>query len=421
MMKFTVFIDTNIYQSSNFSFYSSKFDKLKELIYGKKVKLLYNKVIYCEVKQHIGEYIRDAVMEYNAAINNKGFAPFRFNPRWKNQLEKLDEKLLVKEQLENWDIYLSKCDAEEIPVDCVNVEVVLEKYFNKQLPFENKKPTEFKDAITIESIKCYFASHKDEELFVVSADKGFRKSFRDSNITTFDSLNKFLNYVIIQSGSAVKFLAEKIEKEDFSDYIRENIYEIICVDNIDLGGWIDDLDIETIEFDSYRIGYIDVLEDRSVEVTLEIDATIDIIYIETDEENSYYDREDGRYLWEEFVTVNDSHKIIFDAILRVDVCGLDEENIKSTVEKCGDKLHGLDDIPLEFDIIIEDMYLPNGAIIALDDRTLVESKIIARTIDENCYDEYDSEAYTFCPDCGKPISNENDGGNGFCVNCAPDH
>lgn len=27
----------------------------------------------------------------------------------------------------------------------------------------------------------------------------------------------------------------------------------------------------------------------------------------------------------------------------------------------------------------------------------------------------------FCPDCGEPMSLENDGGNGFCVNCAPNH
>lgn len=31
------------------------------------------------------------------------------------------------------------------------------------------------------------------------------------------------------------------------------------------------------------------------------------------------------------------------------------------------------------------------------------------------------EAYTICPDCGRPISFENDGGNGCCKNCASNH
>lgn len=30
-------------------------------------------------------------------------------------------------------------------------------------------------------------------------------------------------------------------------------------------------------------------------------------------------------------------------------------------------------------------------------------------------------AYGTCPDCGCPIGYENDGGNGFCIHCAPNH
>lgn len=36
-------------------------------------------------------------------------------------------------------------------------------------------------------------------------------------------------------------------------------------------------------------------------------------------------------------------------------------------------------------------------------------------------DEYLEGAYTFCPDCGGKINFENDGGNGFCADCAPNH
>ena len=33
----------------------------------------------------------------------------------------------------------------------------------------------------------------------------------------------------------------------------------------------------------------------------------------------------------------------------------------------------------------------------------------------------DDPYYCTCPDCGQPIGIHNDGGNGFCVNCAPNH
>lgn len=36
-------------------------------------------------------------------------------------------------------------------------------------------------------------------------------------------------------------------------------------------------------------------------------------------------------------------------------------------------------------------------------------------------DKYLEGAYTTCPDCGCKINFENDGGNGFCINCAPEH
>ena len=32
-----------------------------------------------------------------------------------------------------------------------------------------------------------------------------------------------------------------------------------------------------------------------------------------------------------------------------------------------------------------------------------------------------STPYDVCPDCGEAISHLNDGGNGFCINCAPNH
>lgn len=34
---------------------------------------------------------------------------------------------------------------------------------------------------------------------------------------------------------------------------------------------------------------------------------------------------------------------------------------------------------------------------------------------------YDLESYTVCPDCNTPISHINDGGNGFCIDCALNH
>ncbi len=85
-MAYYVFLDTNIYEESNFSFQNGKFTKLKELTESESVILLYNEVVYREVRQYIEEYVKAAVGEYNAAIKNRGFAPFRNTGNWEKQL-----------------------------------------------------------------------------------------------------------------------------------------------------------------------------------------------------------------------------------------------------------------------------------------------------------------------------------------------
>lgn len=71
-----------------------------------------------------------------------------------------------------------------------------------------------------------------------------------------------------------------------------------------------------------------------------------------------------------------------------------------------------------------DMYLDFEA-----DDGFETAKIISGNLKETDYqplfeedeDEYLEGAYNICPDCGKKINFENDGGDGFCINCSPDH
>lgn len=213
-----------------------------------------------------------------------------------------------------------------------------------------------------ENITLCKLAEEEKHTYVVTADKGFRKSFRDDKeIVTFDSLNKFLNYVIIHT----KYLAEAVDRQIGSDvidgFIKDNIVDEVYTANCDVDGCYDDFDIIGVEYRSHKVGYTNIVEDSLAEVTLEITAEIRVEYTERDEENSYYDKEDGRYLFEEFVQIQETHEVSFEANLDLYIDNLDEE------EWTGDKL------------------------------------------------------YTTCPACGKPISHQNDGGNGFCIDCAWKH
>lgn len=179
-MAIKVFIDTNIYEGANFSFYNKQFSKLKELTEEESVELLYNEIIYQEVYQHIEENLTKAVSEYNKVIEgNRAFAPFRMDEKWGEKISQIKPDAMVSELRKRWDDYIDDTCATKISISEVDVDEIVDKYFNKRFPFENKKPTEFKDAICVDSIMQYYDSITDDKIYVVAADKGFRKSFKE--------------------------------------------------------------------------------------------------------------------------------------------------------------------------------------------------------------------------------------------------
>ena len=63
-----------------------------------------------------------------------------------------------------------------------------------------------------------------------------------------------------------------------------------------------------------------------------------------------------------------------------------------------------------------------------DSNSFDAAKIVAGKLQEMSYEENFSGPeierygkYGNCPDCGTPLDDDNVGGNGFCINCAPDH
>lgn len=60
----------------------------------------------------------------------------------------------------------------------------------------------------------------------------------------------------------------------------------------------------------------------------------------------------------------------------------------------------------------------------LDTTDYESANLLSGNLIETSYQDLDYEienAFTTCPDCGCPINYDNDGGNGFCTKCAPNH
>ena len=398
-MAIKVFIDTNIYEGANFSFYNKQFSKLKELIEEESVELLYNEIVYQEVYQHIGENLAKAISEYNQVIKvNRAFAPFRMDDKWGDKISQIKTDDMVSELRKRWDDYISDTYATKIPIRGVDVDEIIDKYFNKRFPFENKKPTEFKDAICVDSIIQYYNTIADDKIYVVAADKGFRKSFKGRDeFVTYSDLNEFLNFAI----SHTEHLAIEIEKAFESGVLDGCISKLLDnqlhMGSVDVEDVYDDIDLLSVETQSIEYGYIHELDEECALVVANASVNVEVEYTIRDEDNSYYDREDGRYYWENFVTYRATFCIDLEIEVSIAI-ETDESDLSVGVE--------VDDVNAD-----TNMYLHESEII--------ESEIIHNTIDDYDEDPFDENA-RYCPDCGCKMDYENDMG-AFCSKCAPDH
>lgn len=398
-MAMKVFLDTNIYEGANFSFYNKQFSKLKELIEEESVELLYNEIVYQEVYQHIGENLTKAVSEYNQVIeDNRAFAPFRADDKWGNKISPINVGDMVGELRKRWDDYIAATNATKIPISGVDVDVIVNKYFNKRFPFENKKPTEFKDAICVDSIIQYYDTIADDKIYVVAADKGFRKSFKGRDeFVVFSDLNSFLNFAISQTEHLAVEIEKAFENGELDDCISKALDKQLSMGTVDVEDVYDDIDLLTVETEFIEYGYIHELDEEWALVVANASVNVDVEYTVRDEDNSYYDKEDGRYYWENFMTYRATFCIDLEIEVSITI-ETDENDLSVSVE--------VDDVDAD-----TNMYLHESE--------LLESEMIHNTIDDYDEEPFDPDA-RYCPDCGCRMDYENDMG-AFCAKCAPNH
>ncbi|NFG63149.1 PIN domain-containing protein [Clostridium sp. CMCC3677] len=417
MNKYMVFIDTNIYDAANYNFNNGAFSKLKKLVDSGNVVLLINSVIEIEVKNHIKSRIYDAVNIVNKDLNDRIFVPFRHEDEYKTKVELLDKKFMTKLLEDRFYEFLSMCKAIHITLNNINVEKIMSDYSEKKYPFENSKPEEFKDAIAIQSLILYKKNMDDEcRLCVVSNDKGFRKSINVEDVGLFDDLGSFID-MITTLDDKTKCLKEFIEEGYIYDEIIDEANIAVERINYSTEQYVDDLEIGDTKINNYEISYVDIIDMNSAKVIVDVDAEIEIICSFVDEEQSCYDKEERQYLWKKEIETKEIHNINFELTIELHISKF-SDNICLEEGK---------EIKYDGDEVSVRGYSDVTNSILLDEYTLASSEIISSS-DQFCndYEDEDEEneidyAYSTCPDCGCPIGINNDGGNGFCINCAPNH
>ena len=130
----TVFIDTNIYEEENYNFdeRNEVFKSFIELVRKKEIENVIISVIDNEIKEHLKERMEE---------NERGIKKYC---KWVKDL--LEEEVInknLKKELTDYEEFKDKSLTKIVTLENINPEVVLNKYFKKEIPFTKSKPNEF--------------------------------------------------------------------------------------------------------------------------------------------------------------------------------------------------------------------------------------------------------------------------------------
>lgn len=440
-MFYRVFMDTNIYDGANYSFRNAMFQCLREYATKDELCLVVNSIIEGEVRSHIRDRIKEQITKLNKVVTDRTFAAFKHLAPFMDIIEKKNPDDWIDACDKEFSTLLNDCKAEKISVNGVGVEKIVSDYFIQAPPFEAKKPYEFKDAIAVSSLLLDIHSslenrkksenmNMDDLLYcVISNDKGFVAAVNAGlseaereYIRIFPELKNFVGYITLMNRQAEflkAYLLSDCAQDEMVETVRNAIDNTVIDISLESGEFIDEqdiIDVEEISFQPYILGIYE--EDGtalSAKVALDANCVVKVWYKYTDEDNSYWDKEDSTYLWKTEVEKEGRYQVELEVVISINIEGCrvpDDWNVN-------------DDYDYADNVIEFDDYLDVPARLDLDETNLVDEEIVEQTEPFFEY-EHDGEVFkekavTICPDCGEPIGIQNDGGNGFCINCAYKH
>lgn len=407
MERLVVFLDSNEYKRCGHNFSAEPMRKLQELIDKNIIHLISTTVVNGEVAEHIGEDIENFLSAQKKLARSAGSV--RNIPEYCDIIREVDSDDIKQKAQQAFARFIDSTQCEILSSNGIDNDTLLGDYFAKRPPFEEraKKAAEFKDAFISYTLKRY-AEENDIKIKIVSADKGFCASFNGNDrFQVFEKSEELFSY-ITRIGEISRENAKCIQSFVNQDDIRIILAEKIEDEVLNVGVWVDgaeeDCDIVTVEVKDICLSYTDDVEEHMVSAHFAVVVVLTVDYSCIDEDNSYWDKEEGAYLFLATSELRISKYLQLDFCITLSV----DENDEGAIESVND---------IEELIIEEDTRYGIGIEPEIGD----EIEVLRSSLDETEDDEYVPGAYDTCPDCGRKINFENDGGNGFCVHCAPNH
>jgi len=173
-----VFIDTEFFVKANLDFNSRTVKSFEELCVKNEFRHIISTIVVKEIERKITEQIKDALKGINnfrrKAVVLKGYDDNNI----RNLFGEINEDDIQDKALSALYDFIETSQATVVDMSAVDLNEVVNMYFDKTPPFSAKKPNEFRDAFTLLAIRSALKEH--EKVYVVSDDPDL-KIFCEAN------------------------------------------------------------------------------------------------------------------------------------------------------------------------------------------------------------------------------------------------
>lgn len=330
-----VTIDTNILDAAKYDLGDgSTLQLLKNYVDDGIIKVVLSNIVVRESKKHLAKQVNKAcgiARKLRAEVLQES-TEYLINYVGLSRLLEIskDKDALIQKSEELFDNFLTDINAEILGIDLINLESIIDDYFEINPPFEDgeKKRKEFPDAFIANQIRKRFG--EAEDVAIVSNDNGFKKACKEapnhfffgSLGALFDAINKEKEEAYAETINVIKKLQFRIA-HTLIEYIKSN--ENIEVrglsydkDGVETGFDYDESYLHNVSNIAFRVDSVDEMTDKYSKVTLLCKADISADCYFEDYANAPWDSETKEYVFVETIKMREEHTSRFECRIEVD-------------------------------------------------------------------------------------------------------
>ena len=219
-------LDTCILESQSFNLENGLLSRFEQFSKTKDIIFVMSKIVLNEMISHMEEDTKESISMYKDALKTGLF--YRIDDditeeKIKN-VKKLDIKSIVEKRIKK---YVDKTGLQIIPTDGVDIQKIIEKYFNRKPPFSERKKEEFPDALALQSLENW-AVKEAKRVLVISNDNDWQEYCKDStNLICVKTIEEALSSLYKDENFSKQLLIDIFSDYDKYETLMNSINEEI--------------------------------------------------------------------------------------------------------------------------------------------------------------------------------------------------